>query len=116
MLGSILHLILHLIIPAVVALVWSNWPHSRWGGRGLQLYGLMLLTMAVDIDHLLADPIYDPNRCSLGFHPLHTFGPILLYFVLCRWPSVRPIGVGLIVHMILDSLDCYRLMDRWYMN
>ena len=28
---------------------------------------IMALTVAVDFDHLLADPIFDPNRCGLGF-------------------------------------------------
>ena len=34
---------------------------------------IMMLTMLVDLDHLLANPIYDPNRCSIGFHPLHSY-------------------------------------------
>ena len=32
-------------------------------------YIIMLLTMLVDLDHLLANPIFDPNRCSINFHP-----------------------------------------------
>ena len=28
---------------------------------------IMVLTIAVDFDNLLADPIFDPNRCGLGF-------------------------------------------------
>ena len=30
-----------------------------------------MLTMMVDLDHLIADPIFDPQRC-IGFHPLHS--------------------------------------------
>ncbi len=33
---------------------------------------IMLATMLIDLDHLVASPIFDTNRCSIGFHPLHT--------------------------------------------
>ena len=41
----------------------------------------MIATMLVDIDHLLATPIYDPLRCSIGYHPLHQLLPIAGYFI-----------------------------------
>ena len=67
----------------------------------------MVSTMLVDLDHLLATPIYDPNRCSIGFHPLHTALPILIYVVLLLPPKTRWIGIGLCIHMVLDTMDCY---------
>ncbi|MBB3048249.1 hypothetical protein FHR99_002523 [Litorivivens lipolytica] len=67
---------------------------------------IMLATMLVDVDHLLANPIYDPERCSIGFHPLHKSGFILLYFALCFFPKTRLVGLGLSIHMALDWLDC----------
>ncbi len=84
---------------------------------------VMLATMVVDIDHLLAHPIYDPARCSIGFHPLHTTPAIMLYGVLAALPLVvcrgedgtrrsRTVeilhlaGVGLLIHMALDAADC----------
>lgn len=83
----------------------------------------MIGTMLIDLDHLLADPIYDPERCSIGFHPLHQSPAILCYvliFAIPLWqnrntpfPDWRPTakylhlaGAGLIIHMILDGLDC----------
>jgi len=30
----------------------------------------MLLTIAFDFDHILADPIFGPKCCGLGFHYL----------------------------------------------
>ena len=36
-------------------------------------------TMLVDVDHLLANPIFDANRCSINFHPLHTYYAIGVY-------------------------------------
>ena len=40
---------------------------------------IMIATMLVDLDHLLANPIFDPNRCSIGFHFLHSEIAIIGY-------------------------------------
>lgn len=74
----------------------------------------MIATMLVDIDHLLATPIYDPGRCSIGFHPLHTWLPIIAYAVFCVIPKLRYVGIGLIIHMALDSVDCQLNNGIWY--
>ncbi len=65
-----------------------------------------MLGMIVDVDHLLADPIYDPLRCSMGFHPLHTWPFVFLYILLSLVPRTRLLGIGLVIHMLLDSGDC----------
>ena len=74
----------------------------------------MVTTMLVDIDHLLANPVYDPGRCSIGFHPLHGFLPIALYVFLCFIPKVRYVGIGLVIHMALDALDCQLTHGGWF--
>jgi len=67
----------------------------------------MLATMLVDLDHLFADPIFDPNRCSIGFHYLHTLPAALVYFALLFVrPPFRIIGVGLLFHLFTDFIDC----------
>lgn len=66
----------------------------------------MLATMVVDADHLLADPVYDPDRCSIGFHPLHTIPAIAAYGVLTVVPATAVVGSGLLIHMALDATDC----------
>lgn len=66
----------------------------------------MVSTMLVDLDHLLADPIYDPGRCGIGFHPLHSYPAIAGYAALSLVPRARLIAVGLLLHMALDALDC----------
>ena len=66
----------------------------------------MMSTMLIDIDHLLADPIYDPMRCSIGFHPLHTWLPISLYVLALAHPKTRLLGIGLCIHILLDAADC----------
>ncbi|GAB4344779.1 MAG: hypothetical protein Kow006_01170 [Gammaproteobacteria bacterium] len=76
--------------------------------RSARLYSFLVLsaTILVDLDHLLATPIYDPGRCSIGFHPLHTWFPMLVYLALCVVPKLHLVGVGLVIHMLLDALDC----------
>ncbi len=94
-----LHIFLHALVPLLVAIVCLK---RAW----LTAFIVMMLTMLVDLDHLLATPIYDPNRCSIGFHPLHQPWFIGLYAGLCFVKNIRWIGVGLIIHMALDALDC----------
>jgi hypothetical protein len=71
----------------------------------------MLIPLLIDLDHLLADPIFDPNRCSLGFHPLHGWVAATIYLLLSFFPASRIIGVGLLLHLGLDGIDC--LWMRW---
>lgn len=70
--------------------------------------------MIVDVDHLLANPVYDPNRCSIGFHPLHELIPIVIYFFICFVKPLHYIGIGLLIHMLLDSIDCMVTGGVWY--
>lgn len=62
--------------------------------------------MLVDLDHLLATPMFDPNRYSIGFHPLHSYSAIAVYFILLFFPKTRIIAVGLVFHMLTDFQDC----------
>ncbi len=66
----------------------------------------MLATMLVDVDHLLANPIFDPGRCSINFHPLHTYWAMAVYVVLLFFKKTRIIAVGLLFHMLTDYIDC----------
>jgi len=95
-----LHLALHFIIPLLIAFLFfkENWKIS---------YLTMLGTMLVDLDHILATPIYDANRCSIGFHPLHQYWFIGIYLLMSFFSKTRIIAVGLIIHMALDALDCF---------
>ena len=77
----------------------------------------MVLTMLVDVDHLLANPVYDPTRCSINFHPLHSFYAIGIYLFASFTPKIkilRYLGLGLVIHMILDSIDCQVTNGVWY--
>jgi len=74
----------------------------------------MMATMLVDLDHLLATPLYDPGRCSIGFHPLHNLVPVIVYGVFCLIPKLRYVGIGLVIHMALDSIDCQLTNGIWF--
>jgi len=66
----------------------------------------MVLTLLIDIDHLLATPIFDPNRCSIHFHVLHTYYAMIVYAVLLFFSKTRIVGVGLLFHIVTDFQDC----------
>ena len=97
---SIIHIILHFLVPFIVA-------KTVWRELWLRPFIIMALTFAVDFDHLLAEPVFDPNRCSLGFHPLHSWPAIGIYLVSLLSPRLRIIAIGLLIHLVLDGTDCF---------
>ncbi len=96
------HFFLHLLFPAIVAKVFfkKNWKKA---------YLLILTTMLVDVDHLLATPVFQFGRCSIGFHPLHSYVAIVIYFLgaLFLKGNYRIIAIGLLLHMFTDFQDYY---------
>ncbi len=74
---------------------------------------IFVSTMAVDFDHLLANPIYDPLRCSINFHPLHGRLAFVAYILATLYPKTRLLGIGLLIHMMLDSMDCFINTGHW---
>ena len=95
----VIHYGLHLVFPLVIARFFYI---NKWK----QSYLILLTTMLVDMDHLWASPIFDPNRCSINFHPLHTYYAIGFYVMLLFFKKTRLIGIGLTLHMFTDFLDC----------
>ena len=100
MLQSFVHYGLHFGLPLLIAFVFFK---NYW----LKAYGIMILGMLIDLDHLLANPIFDPNRCSINFHPLHSYYAIAVYFLLLLPKPTRLIGLGLTIHIIADTADCW---------
>jgi hypothetical protein len=94
------HIALHFLVPAFIGFVFYK-------KELFKAWAIMASTMIVDLDHLLADPIYDPNRCSIGFHPLHSYLAIAFYTILLLFPKTRLLGIGLVIHMTLDYMDCF---------
>ena len=99
MFRPILHLGLHFIVPGVISrLLFSDRWQTAWVW--------MMSAMIIDLDHLLANPIYDPNRCGINFHPMHSVPAIAVYALLAAIPKTRLLGFGLAIHIMLDGLDC----------
>ena len=96
-----------MLVPAGMAIVFFR-------SRFLLAFGIMMSGMLIDVDHLLAYPIYDPLRCSLGFHPLHTLFPVGLYIALFAHERTRMIGLGLLIHVALDAIDCQVTNGIWW--
>jgi len=96
---DIIHYGIHFIVPVIVALLFfkKQWKYAL---------GIMLLGMLIDLDHLLATPIFAPNRCSINFHPLHSYYAIIVYMALLIPKKTRIIGLGLVIHIIADFTDC----------
>lgn len=99
-LRPLIHIVLHFAVPAAVA-------KTSFREIWLRAWIIMSVTILVDLDHLLATPLYDPNRCSIGTHPLHMEPLFLLYFLMLFIPRLGLVGLGLLIHMALDGLDCY---------
>ena len=104
MIRPVLHIVLHFLVPVLVAWILPVNDKKR-------ATILMWSTMLVDLDHLLANPIYDPDRNSIGFHPLHTYPMIAVYVLGLIPPKTRIIALGLVIHMALDAIDGF-LMHR----
>lgn len=103
----IFHIFLHFLIPLIIAFAFFR---AEWKKAFL----IMMATMLVDIDHVIATPIYDPMRCSIGFHPLHQLPMVVVYVLMLIPNKLRLIGLGLVIHMALDSIDCYKNLGIWF--
>jgi hypothetical protein len=97
-----MHYFLHLIFPAVIA--YKFYPEQK-----LRVYLILLATMVIDLDHLLASDIYSPCRCSIGFHPLHSWLALIVYVSILFVPRLRVIGIGLVLHFLTDLADCFMM-------
>ena len=99
MLQTLVHYTMHLLVPGLIAYIFFR---KEWKKAWL----IMLATMLVDVDHLFATPIFEPNRCSINFHPLHTYWAMAVYVVLLFFKKTRIIAVGLLFHILTDFVDC----------
>jgi hypothetical protein len=98
-LSFLIHYGTHFIVPIGIA----RWGYPRKFKKVLYLFWGAIF---IDLDHLLASPIFDPDRCSIFFHPLHSSVAIGCYLLLCLFKKTRVIGFALCLHILADSLDC----------
>lgn len=99
MLQTVVHYGMHLMVPGLIAYIFFR---DQW----LRAWGIMLATMLIDLDHLLANPIFDPDRCSINYHPLHTYWALGIYIIMLFFKKMRILGVGLVFHLVTDFVDC----------
>ncbi len=100
------HYFLHFGFPFFIAIVFFR---KDWK----KVYLILIATMLVDLDHLLASPIFESNRCSINFHPLHTYYAMAVYVGLLFFR--RPfniIGIGLLFHMLTDLINCLMMYSN----
>ncbi|MGB5646018.1 DUF6122 family protein [Muriicola sp.] len=100
MLRFFLHYGIHFLLPIAVGFFFFKENRTR-------IILIMLAAILIDIDHLLATPIFDPDRCSINFHPLHTYWAMGGYLIFLFIKPLRIIGIGLLIHMLADWVDCY---------
>lgn len=96
----ILHYGIHFLVPIAVGLFFYK-------ENKMRVVLILLAAILIDVDHLVATPIFDPNRCSINFHFLHQYWAIALYVVFLFIKPLRIIGIGLLIHIMADLTDCY---------
>lgn len=101
-LNFLFHNSLHLLLPLACTFYFFK---TKWK----KYYLIMLSAYLIDFDHLLADPVFDPNRCSIGFHLLHSYYAIAIFAVLAAYPKTRILGIGILIHIFVDLTDCARI-------
>ncbi|MFT0715806.1 DUF6122 family protein [Flagellimonas lutimaris] len=99
MLRHLLHYGIHFLIPILIAFLFFK-------DNRIKVALILLAGIIIDIDHLWANPLYDPNRCSVGFHVLHSYWAVLVYSILPFFKLTRIIGLALIIHIFADMMDC----------
>ena len=97
----ILHYGCHWLVPFAFA-------RLKGGAQWRKFGAVMIAANLIDLDHLLADPIFDPARCSIGFHPLHGWVAALAYLAMLAFPRwwARAFGLGALWHLAVDYGDC----------
>lgn len=99
MIRFIAHYGIHFIVPILIAFYFYK-DNRFW------IAVVLILGIVIDIDHVLANPMFDPNRCSINFHPLHSNWAIGVYAILFSFKKTRIIGLALLIHILADMVDC----------
>ena len=93
-----IHYGLHFLAPGFIA---KKWYPKDW----LKVWGILVATMLVDLDHLLSSPVFDSQRLSIGNHILHSYSAIAIYLGMLFYSRTRLIAIGLLFHMVTDGID-----------
>ncbi len=99
MIQHFVHYGIHILGPLLVAVIFFK---QKWKIA----FGIMLLGLLIDLDHLLATPIFETGRCSINFHPLHSYYALAVYLLMTLFKKTRLLGLGLCIHILADTVDC----------
>ncbi len=99
MLQFLVHYGIHFLVPVLVAYIFFK-------DHFIKAMIILWAGILIDADHLLANPIFDPMRCSINFHPLHSYWAIALYLILSFNNKTRLIGLACLIHIAADFIDC----------
>jgi len=99
MLRFLLHYGTHFIVPILIGLIFFK-------NNQKKVILILLAGILIDVDHVFANPIFDPNRCSINFHPLHSYWAIGIYAIGLLFKRSRIIAIGLLIHILADLVDC----------
>ncbi|RLD24017.1 MAG: hypothetical protein DRI70_08675 [Bacteroidetes bacterium] len=97
------HYGIHFIVPILIGLYFFK-------EHRLRIILILLSGILIDVDHFLANPIFDSNRCSIDFHPLHSYWAIAVYVSLLPFRKMRIVGIALLIHILADVVDCAMLI------
>lgn len=100
MLRILLHYGIHFVLPFIIGFAFFKKDRAK-------IIMIFLGAILIDVDHLLADPIFDSNRCSINFHFLHSYWAIAVYLALTFFKKSRLIGFALLLHILADLIDCF---------
>ena len=103
MLRLTVHYGIHFLVPILIG-------YFFYKKNRLRAIGILLLGIVLDLDHLLASPIFDHMRCSIAFHPLHSYWAIALYVALLFFKKFRILGLAFLIHIVADLADCYFIL------
>lgn len=99
MIRFIAHYGIHFIVPIFIAFYFYR-------ENVVRVSIFLLLGILIDIDHVLATPIFEAKRCSINFHLLHSYWAIGVYVILFAIKKTRILGLALLIHIIADTVDC----------
>ncbi len=101
------HAIIHILSYGTIWLIALYFLKPKWRSKeSLIIFVSIFLASVIDIDHVLATPIYDPLRCSIGFHPLHSYWILPLYLAGTLFQKTRWFCLGVITHLTVDAIAC----------
>jgi len=105
MLRLLFHYGIHIIVPIAIGLIFFK-------NNRIWIVLILLSGILIDVDHLIAKPIFDSGRCSINFHPLHSYWAIGVYTLMFIIKKTRIIGLALLIHILADLVDCYFLLSE----